>query len=114
MSMPKTIKDIEAKYKDKATIDAYQNDKTGVLDLSRVVVNDDMRKQGIGSEIMNDLVDYSDANGLRLELTPDTSFGGTSTSRLKKFYKQFGLLENKGRNKDFTISNLMYREPKRR
>ena len=32
-------------------------------------------------------------------------------SRLKDFYKQFGFVENKGRNKDFTISDSMYRLP---
>ena len=36
----------------------------------------------------------------------------TSQARLKKFYKKFGFVENKGRNKDFEISELMYREPK--
>ncbi|MBQ5937434.1 MAG: hypothetical protein IJL50_06300 [Bacteroidaceae bacterium] len=29
---------------------------------------------------------------MAMALTPDTSFGGTSVSRLKNFYKQFGCL----------------------
>ena len=42
-------------------------------------------------------------------LTPDTSFGGTSINRLKRFYKRFGFIENKGSNKDYEINDTMYR-----
>jgi hypothetical protein len=45
-------------------------------------------------------------------LTPSTDYGASSVSRLKKFYKQFGFVENKGRNKDYEISEAMYRLPK--
>ena len=44
-------------------------------------------------------------------LTPSDSFGATSILRLKKFYKRFGFVENKGRNKDFQLSCGMYRKP---
>ncbi len=63
---------------------------------------------------MRDIVDYADATGKRVVLTPgqkDDRHGTTSRSRLVTFYKRFGFVENKGRAKDFTISESMYREP---
>jgi len=60
---------------------------------------------------MQDMIDMADEQGARISLTPDVSFGGTSVARLKKFYKQFGFVENKGKNKDFSIRNTMYRDP---
>lgn len=44
-------------------------------------------------------------------LTPSKDFGGTSVKRLTDFYKRFGFVENKGKNKDFTIRDTMYRVP---
>ena len=39
---------------------------------------------------MNDLTKYADQKGLRVDLTPSTSFGGSSVPRLTSFYKKFG------------------------
>ena len=85
-------------------------EKNGVINLSRIVVPKEQRGTGIGSGIMKQLVDYADATGSKITLTPSTDFGGTSVSRLKDFYKQFGFIENKGRNKDFSTRETMYRE----
>ena len=85
-------------------------EKNGVINLSRIVVPKEQRGTGVGSGIMKQLVDYADATGSRITLTPSTDFGGTSVSRLKDFYKQFGFVENKGRNKDFSTRETMYRE----
>jgi predicted GNAT family acetyltransferase len=85
-------------------------EKNGVINLSRIVVPKDQRGTGVGSGIMKQLVDYADATGSKITLTPSTDFGGTSVSRLKDFYKQFGFIENKGKNKDFSTRETMYRE----
>jgi len=61
---------------------------------------------------MQDIIDYADKNKKKIVLTPSTDFGGTSVNRLKSFYKRFGFVENKGRNKDFQIRDTMYRLPK--
>jgi len=81
------------------------------LSLMQIVVPPEMRDQGIGTELMNELVALGNRLGKRIVLTPDTTYGGTSVNRLKEFYKRFGFMENKGRNKDFSISETMYREP---
>jgi len=82
------------------------------IKLNMISVPKENRKQGIGSQVMNDLTEYADSVGKRIILTTgvrDPHMGTTSGARLKKFYKQFGFVENKGRNKDFTISASMYR-----
>lgn len=86
------------------------SENNGVINLSRIVVPKEQRGSGVGSGIMKQLVDYADATGARITLSPSTDFGATSVSRLKDFYKQFGFVENKGRNKDFSTRETMYRE----
>jgi len=90
----------------------FENDKIIVLD--SIIVPKEKRKQGIGTQIMEELINYSDSVGKRLELSPgqkDDYNGTTSKGRLVNFYKRFGLIENKRRNKDFGTSKTMYREP---
>lgn len=86
----------------------------GDLKLNMLIVNRDAQSNGVGSQAMQELTAYADANGKRVILSPaqpDDRHGTTSRARLVKFYKRFGFVENKGRNKDFAISEGMYREP---
>jgi predicted GNAT family acetyltransferase/cell fate (sporulation/competence/biofilm development) regulator YmcA (YheA/YmcA/DUF963 family) len=86
---------------------------SGDLKLDNIRVPKEKRKQGIGSAIMNEIVSFADKNGLRLVLTTATKdpyVGTTSSGRLKKFYKRFDFVENKG--KDYSISENMFRMPK--
>jgi len=69
------------------------------------------RGQGLGSAAMKALIAYADKNGKSIYLTPSKDFGASSVNRLKAFYKRFGFVENKGRNKDYRISGVMYRSP---
>jgi len=82
------------------------------LKLSEIVVPKGERGQGIGTEVMNDLVSLSERLRKRVLLTPDTSYGGSSVKRLRDFYKRFDFVENKGRNKDWSTTERMYRDPK--
>lgn len=82
----------------------------GTVSISRIVVSPDKRDTGIGSQVMRELADYADANGLTVALTPDASFGG-SKSRLVDFYKRFDFMANKGRHRDFTTKETMLRPP---
>ena len=81
--------------------------------LNKIIVPEDQRGQGTGSQVMQRVLDWADQNGKTVALTPSKDFGGT-VPRLKSFYKNFGFVENKGRNKDFEISESMYREPKQK
>lgn len=86
----------------------------GNLRVNLITVARDEQGQGKGSEAMRQIVEFADARDLRVVLSPaqqDDHQGTTSRARLVKFYKRFGFVENKGRNKDFSISEAMYREP---
>jgi len=93
-------------------LDIYEANKSpNRLVLSKIQVPKEMRKQGVGSEVMQQLSEFADQQGKTIALSPSTDFGASSVNRLKDFYKRFGFIENKGRNKDFSISELMYRLP---
>jgi GGDEF domain-containing protein len=80
----------------------------GALVLSKIVAKE--RGKGAGSAFMRDLVRAADERGVLLAATPSTDFGGTK-SRIVAFNKRFGFVENKGRTKDYEISETMYRRP---
>ena len=105
-----SLEDISAKHKD-VTIDVSENKKTGTLTLNRIIVPEGKRGEGMGSSAMKDIVKYADESNLKIILTPSKDFGATSIPRLKKFYKQFGFVENKGANRDFSHKDDMYRNP---
>lgn len=81
------------------------------LTLSRIELQKEGRQQGAGTKIMADITAWADANGKTIGLTPSGDFGGNK-SRLVKFYKRFGFIENKGKNRDFEISEAMFRIPR--
>ena len=79
-----------------------------------IVVDKENRKQGNGTNAMEALIGFADEYGKRITLTPDVQNsirGTTSKTRLVKFYKRFGFVENKGKNADYEINPGMYRTP---
>ena len=78
--------------------------------LNKIDVPKGKRESGIGTAVMNDLVNLADQQGAVLKLSPSGDFGG-SVPRLKDFYARFGFVQNKGRNADYAISESMYRNP---
>ena len=85
---------------------AVARTSSGVIVLSSIVAP--VRSAGTGTAIMRQLVELADRQGDVVALTPSSDFGG-SKPRLIKFYKRFGFIENKGRNRDYEISETMYR-----
>ena len=84
------------------------------IELSSIIVNKKDQGAGTGSAVMNEIVAYAEQNGKILVLDPgllDKQHGTTSQSRLRKFYKRFGFIDNKGRNKNYEFRNLMIRYP---
>jgi hypothetical protein len=79
--------------------------------LDKIVVPENARDSGQGTDFMVQLVRDADKKGKAIGLTPSTDFGGNK-KRLTEFYKRFGFVENKGNNKDFTISESMIRPAK--
>ena len=84
------------------------------IELHSIIVNREDQGKGTGSKVMQELIKYADDNGKIMVLDPgllDKQHGTTSQSRLRKFYKQFGFIDNKGRNKNYEFRNLMIRYP---
>ena len=88
---------------------SLSHNKNGIT-VSKLVVDKDKRNTGIGTSAMKAITSHADKYGKRIALTPSSDFGGSKT-RLVPFYKRHGFVENKGRNKDYSISDTMYREP---
>lgn len=80
-------------------------DNGNYLELGKIIIPKDRRKDGIGSQVMQKIVDHADSVGKDIRLTPSTDFGATSTSRLKKFYSKFGFVKNK----DYEFKDSMVR-----
>ncbi|MFD9947135.1 hypothetical protein ACFWYW_11930 [Nonomuraea sp. NPDC059023] len=85
-------------------------DGSANVSLDRIVLPKEARGQGHGSAILRDLHTAADAHGWTVSLTPSTDYGGTK-SGLDRFYRRHGYTPNKGRNKDYEISNTMIRRP---
>ena len=81
-----------------------------VVTLSRIVIPEDGRHSGRGTEVMQEITKWADESGKKLALTPSADFGGNKP-RLVGFYKRFGFVENKGKNKDYEVSESMVRDP---
>ena len=99
-----TLDEIKEKYKNDA--DLFVWDGRNSIDVSRIVVNKDKRNQGIGTAIMNDIIAYAKSVNKPVSLSPSKDFGG-KIGKLREFYGNLGFKPNKGRHKDFTISNSM-------
>ncbi len=101
---------IKAEYRDK-TDHLYLHEKTdGTISLDNMVVKKAYRDQGVGTQILRDIIAYADATGKTITLTPTSEFG--TKARLTKWYKEHGFVENKGRNADYRLSDTMYRLPR--
>lgn len=102
------INSIKKKYKDDfSKINIYEFDNKISIDL--IVVRE--KNTGTGTKLMQDICDYADKENKIIILSPSDEFGG-SKKRLIDFYKRFGFVENKGKNKIFEIFESMYRLPR--
>ena len=78
------------------------------IEIVKIIVPEDERNNGVGTNVMNHIVAFADKKGYILTLTPTSDFGGNKR-KLVDFYKRFGFIENKGSNKDYEINDTMYR-----
>jgi len=90
-------------------LDIYEDSKS--IKIPRIIVKEEYRNEGIGSKIMNDIVDYADKTVKIITLTPSSDFGGNK-NRLIQFYKKFGFKLNRGGYKSYEYSDYMIRYPK--
>lgn len=93
-------------------VDVFAWLSNGDISLSSIKVDKDKRGQGLGTIVMKELLEFAQKNGYRVTLTPSTDLGASSVNRLINFYKRFGFVLNKGRNRDFRTSDTMIWTPK--
>lgn len=84
----------------------------GDIRLHVIEVPKEKRGKGIGTRAMKGLTSYADKQQKRVTLTPQADKG--YKGKLDKFYRGFDFKTNKGRNKDFTVSDTRIRDPKLR
>ncbi|MFA5625850.1 MAG: DUF5661 family protein, partial [Bradymonadales bacterium] len=101
--------EIAAKYPD-VVVDLFAATHGG-LHLSKIEIPKNKRKLGMASEILKGITALADKYQLVVSLSPTNEFG-TPKTVLVEFYKRFGFVFNRGRNKDYRISETMYREPR--
>lgn len=102
------LDDIQAKYPE-VEMSVTGNPQRGYT-VNKIVVPSDARGQGVGTRVMREILQSADNEGATVSLTPSQDFGG-AVSRLREWYKSLGFVPNKGRNRDFEISEDMYRLP---
>jgi GNAT superfamily N-acetyltransferase len=83
-----------------------------IVSIESVVIAQDERDAGKGTALMGELAGWANRNNLILSLHPSSDFGGAVT-RLRRFYRRFGFVPNKGRNKDFRTRDAMIRLPRK-
>lgn len=104
---------LEAKYQIELEV-FYRHfpNEYSAIKIDAIWVPKEQRSIGIGSKVMEAIMEFADDHDLIALLTPSTDFGASSVNRLRKFYGQFGFVRNLGRNKDFRFSESMIRKPK--
>ncbi|HHR0945456.1 TPA: hypothetical protein ACS286_005620, partial [Klebsiella pneumoniae] len=108
ISLDDFVKDIKKQYG--IELGLKGNPSSNVLSLHKIIVPEALRNQGTGTKAMQDILNYADSQNKTIALTPSADFGGNK-NKLTIFYKKLGFVENKGRNKDYEISESMYRSP---
>jgi GNAT superfamily N-acetyltransferase len=91
-------------------VDAWVNISGDTIKLDELQMPKAIRGQGIGSRFMDILTAYADKNGMTIALTAAGDFGGSRAGQ-ERFYRRFGFVPNKGRSKDYAISENMIRRP---
>lgn len=87
----------------------YQS--TEALELNLIKLYNNKKGIGKGREIIDNITKYADDNRLVIHLTPTDEFG-SDIKRLTQFYKDFGFIYNKGKNKEFRTKDTMIRYPR--
>ena len=85
--------------------------KSGFLNLSKIEIFKDYRNEGYATQVMNQIIDYANQKGSTIILTPDPYFKNITKNNLIDWYKKFGFVMNRGKNKDFTHREMMHKLP---
>lgn len=79
-------------------------------ELVLIKVPKELQGNGLAKSFLGSFAELGDKYGVILLISPSDTFG-SNYNRLKKFYKSFGFVDNKGRNKDFNYMSTLIRYP---
>jgi len=85
--------------------------KNEFLYLTKIEIFPEYQKQGYATEVMEKIIEHANEENATIVLTPDPYKHNITKKNLIDWYKSFGFIMNKGRNKDFTHKELMYKLP---
>lgn len=108
---------LQALYPEIDRIGIYYDHNNNSLFISDLYIKQEYRGKGIGSKIMSSITQFSDNLGIPMVLIPESDDENVSNKELINFYKKFGFVINKGKQKDYSLSDpfalTMYRLPKK-
>lgn len=104
-----TVDHLKNKWKEKG-VSLSISGKGDTISLDMIKVAPDARGKGYAKSAMSDLISLADKNNQTVTLTPSVDMG-SNKNKLISFYKTFGFVENKGKNRDYEYSDTMYRSP---
>jgi len=84
---------VEEKYPN-VTLWTTYHPSTKAITVNKILVPKEERQQGIGTQVMDLVLDYAKEHGLVVTLTPSGDFGGNK-KKLQKWYKGMGFKKNK-------------------
>ena len=90
---------------------AETSKRDGILTISKIETPTEYRGQGLADKELRRQLAIADKEGLSVALTPSRAFGAQK-GRLVKWYKKYGFVPNKGKNKDFMTRESMIRPAK--
>ncbi len=114
--------DMDIKLGDKVVGDFYMYNRREkkYLAITKIEIYPEYQNHGYATQAMNQIIDYANSKNLIIILTPEAykidsvslkKSSGMSTAQLTKWYKSFGFIMNKGKQKDFEHMHLMYKLP---
>jgi len=105
-------KDLEAEFPQLERLDLYIK-SNGSLFIGNIYIKPEFRRQGFGSQVIKRIKQFADKYNLIITLSPEPERG--YKKKLDQFYKSHGFIPNKGRHKDYRLSNMfaksMFRRP---
>jgi GNAT superfamily N-acetyltransferase len=107
---------LQSLYPEIDRVGIYYDRNNGSLFLSDFYIKPEHRGKGVGTKIMNSIVQFGDTMKLPIVLMPEPEDDSMSVNDLINFYKKFGFVLNKGKQKDYSFSDpfgtTMYRLPR--
>jgi len=108
---------LQSLYPEIDRVGVYYDHNNNSLFISDLYIKQEYRGKGIGSKIMSSITQFADNLKLPIVLIPESDDDSVSAKQLIDFYKKFGFVVNKGKQKDYSFSDpfalTMYRLPKK-